>query len=55
MTISFILAGNPKGFLIDDFDMTRKRRKEVVDKLAAAHILQGALDHLHRMKNSADD
>lgn len=42
-------------FLIDDFDMTRKRRKEVVDKLAAAHILQGALDHLHRMENEADD
>jgi len=28
------------------FDMTRKRRDEVVDKLAAAYILQGALDHL---------
>jgi len=27
-------------------DMTRKRRSEVVDKLAATFILQGALDHL---------
>lgn len=30
--------------LIGDVDMTRKRRKEVVDKAAAAYILQGALD-----------
>ena len=30
--------------LVDDVDMTRKRRKEVVDKLAATYILQGALD-----------
>ena len=30
--------------LIKGADMTRKRRKEVVDKLAAAYILQGALD-----------
>ncbi|MCR4377934.1 MAG: Holliday junction resolvase RuvX [Rhodospirillales bacterium] len=37
--------------LVDDVDMTRKRRGEVVDKLAAAYILQGALDalaHLNR-------
>jgi putative Holliday junction resolvase len=27
-------------------DMTRKRRGEVVDKMAAAYILQGALDAL---------
>ncbi|MDR3450712.1 MAG: Holliday junction resolvase RuvX [Alphaproteobacteria bacterium] len=32
-------------FLISD-DMTRKRRDEVVDKAAAAYILQGALDAL---------
>lgn len=32
-------------FLIAD-DMTRKRRDEVVDKAAAAYILQGALDAL---------
>lgn len=30
--------------LVNDVDMTRKRRKEVVDKLAATYILQGALD-----------
>ena len=30
--------------LIDEADMTRRRRGEVVDKLAAAWILQGALD-----------
>ncbi|GAB5390109.1 MAG: Holliday junction resolvase RuvX [Alphaproteobacteria bacterium] len=33
-------------FLIDDADMTRKRRGEVVDKMAAGWILQGALDWL---------
>lgn len=30
--------------LIDNVDMTRQRRGQVVDKLAAAYILQGALD-----------
>ena len=30
--------------LVNDVDMTRKRRAEVVDKMAAAYILQGALD-----------
>jgi len=30
--------------LIEQADMTRKRRSEVVDKMAAAYILQGALD-----------
>ena len=30
--------------LVDDVDMTRQRREQVVDKLAAAYILQGALD-----------
>ena len=30
--------------LIGDVDMTRKRRRNVVDKAAAAYILQGALD-----------
>jgi len=33
-------------FLIHEADMTRKRRAEVVDKMAAAYILQGALDAL---------
>lgn len=32
--------------LIDDVDMSRKKRAEVIDKMAAAHILQGALDQL---------
>ncbi|MXV43515.1 Holliday junction resolvase RuvX [Saccharibacter sp. 17.LH.SD] len=31
-------------FLIQDADMTRKRRGEVVDKMAAAYTLQGWLD-----------
>jgi putative Holliday junction resolvase len=32
--------------LIAEADMTRKRRGQVVDKMAAAYILQGALDAL---------
>jgi putative Holliday junction resolvase len=32
--------------LIDEVDMTRQRRAEVVDKAAAAWILQGALDSI---------
>ena len=32
--------------LIGEADMSRKRRGEVIDKLAAAYILQGALDSL---------
>ena len=31
-------------FLIDEADMTRKRRAEVVDRMAAAYLLQAALD-----------
>jgi putative Holliday junction resolvase len=31
-------------FLIDEADMTRKRRAEIVDKMAAAYMLQAALD-----------
>ena len=38
--------------LVDDVDMTRKRRGEVIDKLAATYILQGALDALaHQTKS----
>lgn len=33
-------------FLVDEADMSRKRRAGVVDKMAAAYILQGALDSL---------
>ena len=35
--------------LIDEADMTRKRRGAVIDKMAAAWILQGALDALARL------
>ncbi len=34
--------------LIGEADLTRKRRAEVVDRAAAAYILQGALDALNR-------
>lgn len=30
--------------LVDEADMSRRRRAEVVDKMAAAYILQGAID-----------
>ena len=33
-------------FLVDEADMSRKKRGEVVDKMAAGFILQGALDAL---------
>jgi putative Holliday junction resolvase len=34
-------------------DVSRRRRAEVIDKLAAAYILQGALDRLRRGGNEA--
>jgi putative Holliday junction resolvase len=34
--------------LIGEADMSRKRRGQVIDKLAAAYILQGALDAMAR-------
>jgi len=34
--------------LIDEADLSRRRRAQVVDKMAAAYILQGALDALAR-------
>ncbi len=37
--------------LIDEHDMTRGRRAEVVDKTAAAWILQGALDRLRAARS----
>ena len=39
-------------FLVDEADMTRKRRAEVVDKMAAAYILQGALDAIARQASN---
>lgn len=36
-----------------EWDMTRKRRDEVVDKMAAAYILQGALDFMKRAEQAA--
>ncbi len=38
--------------LIAEADMTRKRRGQVVDKMAAAYILQGALDALATQRRS---
>ena len=35
-------------FLVDEADMSRRRRAQVVDKMAATYILQGALDSLKR-------
>ena len=32
------------------FDASRKRRAEVIDRMAAAYILQGALDRLRRLE-----
>ena len=34
--------------LVKEADMTRKRRAKIVDKAAAAYILQGALDQLRQ-------
>ncbi len=43
-------------FLVGEADMTRKRRADVVDKMAAAYILQGALDALaNQTVDPADD
>jgi putative Holliday junction resolvase len=38
-------------FLIEEADMTRRRRAQVVDKMAAAYILQGALDAIRNRKS----
>jgi len=37
-------------FLIETVDMRRTKRKQVIDALAAQHILQGALDYLRMAK-----
>jgi len=36
-------------------DMSRKRRGEVIDHVAAAYILQGALDRMAHMRKAARD
>ncbi len=36
-------------------DTSRKRRSEVIDHVAAAYILQGALDRLRHLKDTAND
>lgn len=33
-------------FLVQEADLSRKKRADVIDKMAAQHILQGALDFL---------
>jgi putative Holliday junction resolvase len=38
--------------LTDEMDMSRKRRAEVVDRAAAAYILQGALDAIRKRRGS---
>ncbi len=38
--------------LIDEADMTRNKRAQAVDKMAAAYILQGALDALSKQSDS---
>ena len=38
--------------LIDEADMTRRRRAQVVDKMAAAYILQGALDAMSKCRGT---
>ncbi len=39
--------------LVADADLSRKRRSEVTDKMAAAFILQGYLDYLKQAANRA--
>lgn len=41
--------------MLISFDTSRKRRDEIVDKLAAAYILQGALDRLAALRRAAQD
>jgi len=36
-------------FLIDEADMRRNKRAQVIDKMAAGYILQGALDRLRAL------
>ena len=38
-----------ENFLIDEVDLSRKKRAKIFDASAAAYILQGALDALARI------
>ena len=40
--------------MVEEIDLSRKRRSALVDKLAASYILQGALDHLANVQASND-
>ena len=35
-----------------DADMSRKRRKEIIDKMAATYILQGVLDRINNLRRN---
>lgn len=37
-------------YLITQADMTRKKRKKNIDKMAASYILQGALNYMHHQR-----
>ncbi|HBR69274.1 MAG TPA: Holliday junction resolvase RuvX [Rhodospirillaceae bacterium] len=39
-------------FLVESVDMSRTKRKQVKDKLAAQHILQGALDFIQLCRSA---
>ena len=41
--------------LVEEADMSRRRRAQVVDKMAAAYILQGALDALRHLPDRRAD
>ncbi len=41
--------------LVQEADMSRRRRAQVVDKMAAAYILQGALDALRHLPDRRAD
>ena len=41
--------------LIDEADMSRRRRGQVVDKMAAAYILQGALERLRNLRRAESE
>jgi putative Holliday junction resolvase len=40
-------------FLINEANIRRKRRSEIIDKLAATYILQGAIDAFQKFKASS--